>query len=223
MQFKTLFFAAALMAQSAFAMSSTQQGQVKPNEKNVQSEQSAQIHQLENLAHTMQSQRAQDSILLIGAPPLNASTIVTTIAAINAALGTTDALISAVTNATIVQNLPNIINNLGNLTNTIVADVSPIVSSPVIGVYSPIDQAAMITALSQLVDTNTDLINDFIGPLGLFSNSLYRGPIGVVLNLIERSIVDLAGAVVARVPAFAEEARPLLSNLHFSLAQTINF
>lgn len=107
MQFKTLFFAAALTAQSVFAMSSTQQGQVKQNEKNVQSEQSAQVQQLENLAHTIQSQRAQmDGILTLGAPTVNASVITGTLNSINNVFATTGVAISNITAATLTQQLP---------------------------------------------------------------------------------------------------------------------
>lgn len=107
MQFKTLFFAAALTAQSVFAMSSTQQGQVKQNEKDVQSEQSAQIHQLEALAHTFQSQRSQmDGILTLGAPILNASTIVGAITGLDTVLNTTTTAVANITAATLIQQLP---------------------------------------------------------------------------------------------------------------------
>ncbi|KAM0456788.1 hypothetical protein ACHAPV_007079 [Trichoderma viride] len=224
MQFKTLFFAAALTAQSVFAMSSTQQGQVKQNEKDVQSEQSAQIHQLEALAHTFQSQRSQmDGILTLGAPILNASTIVGAITGLDTVLNTTTTAVANITAATLIQQLPTIITSLTNLTSYIVTNVGTIVSTPVIGVYSPVDQAAIFTALAQLTDANTAFINAFVGPNGLVNNSLLRGPIGVILNLIERTVVDLAGALIARIPAFAQQAQALLAQLHASLALTISF
>lgn len=103
MQFKALF-AAALTAQSVFAMSSTQQGQIKQNEKSVQSEQ---IQQLENLAHTIQAQQQQnDGPVVIGAPTLNASVITGTLANISTVFSTTSNAIANITSDTLAQQLP---------------------------------------------------------------------------------------------------------------------
>lgn len=107
MQFKALFLAAVLTAQSAYAMASTQQGQIQQNEKNMQSEQSTQIHQLEELAHTIHTQQmAQDGILLVGAPTLNASVITSTLNSVSNLFSTTGTAISAITATTLVQQLP---------------------------------------------------------------------------------------------------------------------
>lgn len=103
MQFKALF-AAALTAQSAFAMSSTQQGQIKQNEKSVQSEQ---IHQLENLAQTIHAQQQQmDGIILPGAPTINASVITGTLSSIATVFSTTGNAIANITSNTLAQQLP---------------------------------------------------------------------------------------------------------------------
>ncbi|KAK1248243.1 hypothetical protein MKX08_006463 [Trichoderma sp. CBMAI-0020] len=221
MQFKTLFFAAALTAQSVFAMSSSQQGQIKQNEKDVQS---AQIHQLEDLAHTFQAQQSQmNGMLTIGAPPLNASAIVISTNAVSAILTAGAIVANNATPATLYQVLPVIINSLTNITNSVVSNAGPIITTPNIGNYGPVDQAAILTALDVLTDANTAFINAYVGPNGLVNNSLARGPIGVVLNLIERNIVNLAGALIARTPAFTQEAQTLLSQLHSSLALTISF
>ncbi|PON22047.1 hypothetical protein TGAM01_v209117 [Trichoderma gamsii] len=220
MHFKTLF-AAALTASSVFAMSSTQQGQIKQNEKSVQSEQ---IQQLENLAHTIQSQQQQmDGILLVGAPTLNASAITSTLGSISAVFQTTGNAISNITATTLAQQLPAVITAISSLAGNIVTNAGSIITTPVIGVFSLADQQAIFDAFTQLVNSNTALINAFLGPNGLVSNSLLRGPIGVVLNLIERTVVNLAGALIARIPAFAQQAQTLLSQLHGSLALTISF
>ncbi|KAM0474500.1 hypothetical protein ACHAPX_007444 [Trichoderma viride] len=220
MLFKTLF-AAALTASSAFAMSSTQQGQIKQNDKSVQSEQ---IHQIENLAHTILSQQQQmDGILNLGAPALNATAITGTLGNLSNVFNTATTAISNITATTLAQQLPILINAISGLASSIVTNAGSIITTPVIGVYNPVDQANIITSLSLFVDANTALINALVGNNGLLSNSLFRGPIGVVLNLIERTVVNLAAAIVARVPAFAQQAQTLLSQLHASLALTINF
>lgn len=46
--------------------------------------------------------------------------------------------------------IQTIITSLTNLTSYIVTNVGTIVSTPVIGVYSPVDQAAIFTALAQV-------------------------------------------------------------------------
>jgi hypothetical protein len=103
MLFKTLF-AAALTASSAFAMSSTQQGQIKQNDKSVQSEQ---IHQIENLAHTILSQQQQmDGILNLGAPALNATAITGTLGNLSNVFNTATTAISNITATTLAQQLP---------------------------------------------------------------------------------------------------------------------
>ncbi|KAL6898879.1 hypothetical protein GGI43DRAFT_71098 [Trichoderma evansii] len=215
MQFKTLF-AAALTAQSVYAISSTQQAQ--------KAEQSMQIHQLQDLANTIHTQQmAADGILTLGAPTLNASTITTTLNSVANLLSTTGTAISNITATTFVQQLPNVITSISALASNLVTNAGSIITTPVIGVYSLPDQQSIFTALSQLVDANTQLINAFVGPNGLVTNTLLRGPIGVVLNLIERTVVNLAGAIIARIPAYAQQSQGLLSNLHASLALTINF
>lgn len=98
MQFKTLF-AAALTAQSVYAISSTQQAQ--------KAEQSMQIHQLQDLANTIHTQQiAADGILLLGAPTLNASVITTTLNSIANVFSTTGTAISNITATTLAQQLP---------------------------------------------------------------------------------------------------------------------
>ncbi|PTB44618.1 uncharacterized protein TrAFT101_003167 [Trichoderma asperellum] len=223
MQFKALFLAAVLTAQSAYAMASTQQGQIQQNEKNMQSEQSTQIHQLEELAHTIHTQQmAQDGILLVGAPTLNASVITSTLNSVSNLFSTTGTAISAITATTLVQQLPNIITSLSSLSGTFVTNVGSIITTPVIGVFSLADQRAIFAAFTQLVSANTQLINAFLGPNGIVSNSLLRGPIAVVLNLVERTVVNLAGAIIARIPAFAQQSQTLLSSIHASLALTLS-
>ncbi|KAL7923287.1 hypothetical protein ACQKWADRAFT_312386 [Trichoderma austrokoningii] len=220
MQFKALF-AAVLSAQSVFAMSSTQQGQIKQNDKSIQMEQ---IHQLEDLAQTIQAQRQQMAgILTPGAPLINASTIATELGGLATVLSTAAAAVSNITAATLVQQFPLVLTTISGLANTTVVNAGNIITTPVIGIYNVSDQAAIFDAFTLCVDANTALINTFVGPNGIVTNSILRGVVGTNLNLLERTIVDLAGAVIARIPAFAQQAQSLVSQLHASLGLTINF
>ncbi|KAM0254500.1 hypothetical protein ACHAQJ_006719 [Trichoderma viride] len=220
MQFKVLsVLATALSVQTAYAMSSTQQGQAKE-----QSEQSMQIHQLQQLAqeiHTKQS--AEAGILDLGLPTLNASAITGTLNSVATVFSTTGSAISNITAVTLAQQLPNIISSISALAGNLVSSVGSIITTPVISTYNIADQDSIYNALSNLTSANTQLINAFVGPNGLVANSLLRGPIGVVLNLVERTVVNLAGAIIARIPAYANQAQTQLSSLHASLALTISF
>ncbi|KAK4074053.1 hypothetical protein Trihar35433_3527 [Trichoderma harzianum] len=219
MQFKLIsILATALTVQSAYAMSATQQGQAME-----QSEQSKQVHQLEELAHHIhQKQMTELHQLDIDLPQLNASGITSTLNSVANVFATTGNAISNITSVTLAQQLPNIINSISGLAGNLVTNVASIITTPVTSTFSQADQLAIYNAFNTLVQANTQLINSFVGPNGLLSGSLLRGPIGVVLNLIERTVVNLAGAIIARIPAYANQAQSLLSQIHGSLALTIS-
>ncbi|RFU74859.1 hypothetical protein TARUN_7389 [Trichoderma arundinaceum] len=227
MQFKVIsILAAALTVQStAYAMSSTQQGQAqKQSEQSEQSMQSMQIHQLEDLAQHIQSQQiAQLHQLDIGLPAINASAITTTLNSVANVFATTGAAISNITAVTLAQQLPNIIASISALAGNLITSVSSIITTPVTSTFSLVDQQSIYNALVTLTQANTQLINAFVGPNGLVANSLLRGPIGVVLNLLERTVVNLAGAIIARIPAFAQQAQSQLGSIHASLSLTVAF
>ncbi|EHK23359.1 uncharacterized protein TRIVIDRAFT_199739 [Trichoderma virens Gv29-8] len=219
MQFKLLsVLATALTVQSAYAMSSTQQGQAQQ-----QSEQSQQVHQLEQLAHEIHvHQMTELHQLDIGLPALNASAITATLNSVSNVFATTGTAISNITAVTLAQQLPNIISSISALAGNLVTNVASIITTPVTSTFSDGDQLSIYNAFATLTTANTQLINAFVGPNGLVSNSLLRGPIGVVLNLIERTVVNLAGAIIARIPAYAQQAQTQLSQIHSSLALTIS-
>ncbi|QYS96287.1 hypothetical protein H0G86_003543 [Trichoderma simmonsii] len=219
MQFKLIsILATALTVQSAYAMSATQQGQAME-----QSEQSKQVHQLEELAHHIhQKQMTELHQLDIDLPQLNASGITSTLNSVANVFATTGNAISNITAVTLAQQLPNIINSISALAGNLVTNSASIITTPVTSTFSQADQLAIYNAFNTLVQANTQLINSFVGPNGLLSGSLLRGPISVVLNLIERTVVNLAGAILARIPAYANQAQALLSQVHASLALTIN-
>ncbi|KAL6815920.1 hypothetical protein GGI42DRAFT_312620 [Trichoderma sp. SZMC 28013] len=222
MQFKLIsILATALTVQSAYAMSATQQG--KAIEQSEQSEQSEQVHQLDQLAHQIHmKQMAELHQLDIALPQLNASAITSTLNSVANVFATTGNAISNITAVTLAQQLPNIINSISALAGNLVTNTASIITTPVTSTLSQADQLSIFNAFSTLVQSNTGLINAFVGPNGLLSGSLLRGPIGVVLNLIERTVVNLAGAIIARIPAYANQAQTLLSQIHGSLALTIN-
>ncbi|KAK4068357.1 uncharacterized protein Triagg1_7296 [Trichoderma aggressivum f. europaeum] len=219
MQFKLIsILATALTVQSAYAMSATQKGQAME-----QSEQSKNVHQLEQLAHEIHvKQLAELHQLDIALPQLNASSITSTLNSVANVFATTGNAISNVTAVTLAQQLPNIINSISALAGNLVTNVASIITTPVTSTFGQADQLSIYNAFATLTKANTDLINAFVGPNGLVSNSLLRGPIGVVLNLIERTVVNLAGAIIARIPAYANQAQTLLSQIHGSLALTIS-
>ncbi|KAL6870346.1 hypothetical protein J3F83DRAFT_714442 [Trichoderma novae-zelandiae] len=218
MQFKLLsVLATALTVQSAYAMSSTQQGQALS-----QSEQSQRAHQLDQLAQDIQAQQvAELQQLDIGAPSLNASAITSTLNNISNVFATTGTAVSNITAVTLAQQFPAIVSSLSALAGSLVTNVGSLVTTPVTSTFNQTDQLSIYNAFSNLTQANTQLINTFIGPNGIVSNSLLRGPIGVVLNLIERVVVNLAGAVIARIPAYAQQAQSQLSSIHGSLALTV--
>ncbi|KAL7905616.1 hypothetical protein GGI35DRAFT_483339 [Trichoderma velutinum] len=220
MQFKLIsILATALTVQSAYAMSATQQGQAME-----QSEQSKHVHQLEQLAHEIHVQQMTELHQLdIGLPALNASGITTTLNSVANVFATTGTAISNITAVTLAQQLPNIISSISALAGNLVTNVASIITTPVVSTFSQGDQLSIFNAFNTLVQANTQLINAFVGPNGLVANSLLRGPIGVVLNLIERTVVNLAGAIIARIPAYGTQAQGLLSQIHGSLALTISF
>ncbi|KAH0529719.1 hypothetical protein TsFJ059_004428 [Trichoderma semiorbis] len=219
MQFKLIsILATALTVQSAYAMSATQQGQAME-----QSEQSKQVHQLEELAHHIhQKQMTELHQLDIALPQLNASSITSTLNSVANVFATTGNAISNITAVTLVQQLPNVINSISALAGNLVTNTASIITTPVTSTLSQADQLSIFNAFNTLVQANTKLINSFVGPNGLVANSLLRGPIGVVLNLIERTVVNLAGAIIARIPAYANQAQGLLSQIHVSLSLTIS-
>ncbi|KAL6813839.1 hypothetical protein J3E69DRAFT_371083 [Trichoderma sp. SZMC 28015] len=219
MQFKLIsILATALTVQSAYAMSATQQGQAME-----QSEQSKQVHQLEELAHHIHAQQMTELHQLdIALPQLNASAITSTLNSVANVFATTGNAISNITAVTLAQQLPNIINSISALAGNLVTNTASIITTPVTSTLSQADQLSIYNAFNTLVQANTNLINSFVGPNGLLANSLLRGPIGVVLNLIERTVVNLAGAIIARIPAYANQAQSLLSQVHASLALTIS-
>ncbi|PKK42454.1 hypothetical protein CI102_13566 [Trichoderma harzianum] len=226
MQFKLIsILATALTVQSAYAMSATQQGQAME-----QSEQSKQVHQLEELAHHIhQKQMTELHQLDIALPELNATGITSTLNSVANVFATTGNAISNITSVTLAQQLPisspqwqNIINSISALAGNLVTNVASIITTPVTSTFSQADQLSIYNAFATLTKANTNLINAFVGPNGLVANSLLRGPIGVVLNLIERTVVNLAGAIIARIPAYANQAQALLSQIHASLALTIS-
>ncbi|KAK0764715.1 hypothetical protein N5P37_002181 [Trichoderma harzianum] len=222
MQFKLIsILATALTVQSAYAMSATQQGQAME-----QSEQSKQVHQLEELAHHIhQKQMTELHQLDIALPELNATGITSTLNSVANVFATTGNAISNITSVTLAQQLPissprKGVNNA--LAGNLVTNVASIITTPVTSTFSQADQLSIYNAFATLTKANTNLINAFVGPNGLVANSLLRGPIGVVLNLIERTVVNLAGAIIARIPAYANQAQALLSQIHASLALTIS-
>ncbi|KAL7790074.1 hypothetical protein V8C43DRAFT_323147 [Trichoderma afarasin] len=219
MQFKLIsILATALTVQSAYAMSATQQGQAME-----QSEQSKQVHQLEELAHHIHVQQMTElNQLDIALPQLNASAITSTLNSVANVFATTGNAISNITAVTLAQQLPNIINSISALAGNLVTNTASIITTPVTSTLSQADQLSIYNAFNTLVQANTNLINSFVGPNGIVANSLLRGPIGVVLNLIERTVVNLAGAIIARIPAYANQAQTLLSQIHGSLALTIS-
>ncbi|KAL7951294.1 hypothetical protein V8C42DRAFT_339266 [Trichoderma barbatum] len=220
MQFKILsILATALTVQTAYAISSTQQGQSQQ-----QSEQSKQIHQLEQLAHEIHTQQMTELHQLdIGLPALNATGITATLNSVANVFATTGNAISNITAVTLAQQLPNIISSISALAGNLVTNVASIITTPVTSTFGQADQLSIYNAFATLTAANTQLINAFVGPNGLVANSLLRGPIGVVLNLIERTVVNLAGAVIARIPAYAQQAQSQLSSIHASLSLTISF
>ncbi|KAL7932515.1 hypothetical protein V8C35DRAFT_76865 [Trichoderma chlorosporum] len=219
MQFKLMsVLATALSVQTAYAMSSTQQGQAQQ-----QSEQSQQIHQLEQLAHQIHVQQMTELHQLdIGLPALNASGIAATLNNLTGVFQTAGDAISNITATTLAQQLPSVISSISGLAGNLISNSASIITTPSTITLSQPDQLSLLNGLSALANANTNLINAFVGPNGLVSNSLLRGPIGVVLNLIERTVVNLAGAIIARVPAYATQAQALLSQIHGSLALTVN-
>jgi hypothetical protein len=106
MQVKILsLFAAALTVQSAYAISSTQQGQAL--QQSEQSEQSKQIHQLQQIAQDFQTKQATEAgILDFGLPTLNATGITSTLNSVANVFATTGNAISNITSATLAQQLP---------------------------------------------------------------------------------------------------------------------
>ncbi|KAL7797421.1 hypothetical protein V8C37DRAFT_400018 [Trichoderma ceciliae] len=221
MQFKVLsLLAAVLTVQStAYAISSTQQGKSQQ-----QSEQSQQIHQLEQLAQEIQTQQSAELRQLdIGLPTLNASGITDALNSVSNVFATTGSAISNITAVTLAQQLPNVIASISSLAGNLITNVAGIITTPVTSTFNQADQASIFNAFATLTQSNTQLINAFVGPNGLVANSLLRGPIGIVLNLIERTVVNLAGAIIARIPAYANQAQSQLSQIHASLALTISF
>ncbi|KAL7958357.1 hypothetical protein V8C34DRAFT_283125 [Trichoderma compactum] len=218
MQFKLIsILATALTVQSAYAMSATQQGKAVE-----QSEQSKQAHQLDQLAHQIHMKQMTELHQLdIALPALNATGITSTLNSVANVFATTGNAISNITAVTLAQQLPNIINSISALAGNLVTNTASIITTPVTSTFSQADQLSIFNAFSTLTKANTDLINAFVGPNGIVSNSLLRGPIGVVLNLIERTVVNLAGAIIARIPAYANQAQGLLSQIHVSLSLTI--
>lgn len=103
MQFKLLsVFAAALTVQSAYGMSTTQQGQAVQR-----SEQSQQVHQLEQLAQDIQTQQAAEIQQLdIGAPQINATALTSTLNSVSDALAVTGNSVSNITANTLAQQFP---------------------------------------------------------------------------------------------------------------------
>lgn len=219
MQFKLIsILATALTVQSAYAMSATQQGKAME-----QSEQSEQVHQLEQLAHHIHvTQMTELHQLNIALPALNASAITITLNSVANVFQTTGNAISNITATTLAQQLPNIINSISALAGNLVTNTASIITTPVTSTFSQVDQLSIYNAFAALTKANTNLINAFLGPNGLVANSLLRGPIGVVLNLIERTVVNLAGAIIARIPAYANQAQTQLSQIHASLSLTIS-
>lgn len=106
MQFKLIsLLATAMTVQSAYAMSSTQQGQAK--EQGEQSMQSMQVHQLEMLAQDIQMQQMKELRQLdFGLPTINASALTSTLNNISDVFVTTGLAISNITAVTLVQQLP---------------------------------------------------------------------------------------------------------------------
>ncbi|KKO96726.1 hypothetical protein THAR02_11173 [Trichoderma harzianum] len=219
MQFKLIsILATALTVQSAYAMSATQQGKAME-----QSEQSKQVHELEQLAHHIhEKQMTELHQLDIALPELNATAITSTLNSVANVFATTGNAISNITAVTIAQQLPNIINSISALAGNLVTNTASIITTPVTSTFSQVDQLSIYNSFNILVQANTKLINSFLGPNGLVSNSLFRGPIAVVLNLIERTVVNLAGAIIARIPAYANQAQGLLAQIHLSLSLTIS-
>ncbi|KAL5082904.1 hypothetical protein Trisim1_002713 [Trichoderma cf. simile WF8] len=219
MQFKLIsILATALTVQSAYAMSATQQGQAME-----QSEQSKQVHQLEELAHHIHVQQMTELHQLdIGLLGLNATSITSTLDSVANVFTTTGNAISNITSVTLAQQLPNIISSLNALAGNLVTNTGSIITTPVISTFSQADQLAIYNAFNTLVQANTQLINSFVGPNGLLTFSVLRGPVNVILNLIERTVVNLAGAIIARIPAYAGPAQSLLGQIHASLALTIS-
>ncbi|KAJ4862112.1 hypothetical protein T069G_03066 [Trichoderma breve] len=219
MQFKLIsILATALTVQSAYAMSATQQGQAME-----QSEQSKQVHQLEELAHHIHVQQMTELHQLdIGLLGLNATSITSTLNSVANVFTTTGNAISNITSVTLAQQLPNIISSLNALAGNLVTNTGSIITTPVTYTFSQADQLAIYNAFNTLVQANTQLINSFVGPNGLLTLSSLRGPVNVILNLIERTVLNLAGAIIARIPAHAGQAQSLLGQIHASLALTIN-
>ncbi|KAL6692808.1 hypothetical protein J3F84DRAFT_351304 [Trichoderma pleuroticola] len=219
MQFKLIsILATALTVQSAYAMSATQQGKAME-----QSEQSEQVHQLEQLAHHIHAKQMTELHQLdIALPQLDASGITSTLNSVANVFATTGNAISNITAVTLAQQLPNVISSISALAGNLVTNTASIISTPVTSTFSQVDQLSIYNACATLTDVNTRLINAFVGPNGLVANSLLRGPIGVVLNLIERTVVTLAGAIIARIPAYASQAQTQLTQIHASLALTIS-
>ncbi|EGR48922.1 uncharacterized protein TRIREDRAFT_106879 [Trichoderma reesei QM6a] len=218
MQFKLLsVFAAALTVQSAYGMSSSQQGKAIQ-----QSEQSQQVHQLEQLAQDIQTQQAAEIHQLdIGGAGLNATAVTATLNSVSDALAVAGNSVSNITSTTLAQQFPNIVNTLSTLAGSLVTNAGNLVTTPVTSTFNQTDQLNIYNTFINLTKANDQFIKTFLGPTGIVSNSLLRGPIGIVLNLIERTIVNLAGATIARIPAYADQAQAQLSNIHADLALTI--
>ncbi|KAF3059096.1 hypothetical protein CFAM422_011651 [Trichoderma lentiforme] len=222
MQFKLIsILATALTVQSAYAMSATQQGQAM--EQSEQSEQSKQVHQLEELAHHIHVQQMTELHQLdISLLAPNATSITSTLNSVANVFTTTGNAISNITSVTLAQQLPNIISSLNALAANLVTNTGSIITTPVTYTFNQADQLAIYNAFNTVVQANTQLINSFVGPNGLLTLSSLRGPVNVILNLIERTVVTLAGAIIARIPAYAGPAQNLLNQIHASLALTIN-
>ncbi|KAL6877369.1 hypothetical protein HDV57DRAFT_501198 [Trichoderma longibrachiatum] len=218
MQFKLLsVFAAALTVQSAYGMSTTQQGQAVQR-----SEQSQQVHQLEQLAQDIQTQQAAEIQQLdIGAPQINATALTSTLNSVSDALAVTGNSVSNITANTLAQQFPTIVNSLSTLAGALVTNIGGVITTPVTSTFNQADQLNVYNAFVNMTQANDQLIKTFLGPSGIVTNSLLRQPIGIVLNLIERSIVNLAGATIARIPAYAQQAQNQLSTIHADLALTI--
>lgn len=218
MQFKLLsVFAAALTVQSAYGMSTTQQGQAVQR-----SEQSQQVHQLEQLAQDIQTQQAAEIQQLdIGAPQINATALTSTLNSVSDALAVTGNSVSNITANTLAQQFPTIVNSLSTLAGALVTNIGGVITTPVTSTFNQADQLNVYNAFVNMTQANDQLIKTFLGPSGIVTNSLLRQPIGIVLNLIERSIVNLAGATIARIPAYAQQAQTQLSTIHADLALTI--
>ncbi|PTB62373.1 hypothetical protein BBK36DRAFT_1185142 [Trichoderma citrinoviride] len=214
MQFKLLsIFAAALTVQ---AMSSTQQGQAMQ-----QSEQSQQVHQLEQLTHDIVAQHvAEFRELDIGGAGLNATAVTSTLNSVSDAIAITGNIVSNISSTTIAQQFPALVNGLSALAGNVVTNSGNIVTTPVTSTFNQTDQQSVYTAFANLAQVNDQFVRSLIGPTGVVSSSLLRGPIAVVLNLIERSIVNLAGATIARIPAYAQQAQGQLNTIHADLALT---